>query len=448
MDTMESPDKDLMAILVNNATILETEVPALTSWWTNGRQGGESLAAFLLREGILGDGVSRMLDLARKGYLQIDNATSLVHDEGRLRLREALRQTTQTQTSSIARVPPIPSTSHTSTSKVTPRPAPILETTSPEPGANIPQIGERLGKCLLTDEIGRGGCGIVYRALHVSLKIPVAVKLLLADADAEVIDGFRAEASTLARLNHPNVVRVLDFDDGVLPYLVLEYIEGPSLRELIQQSGRIRVDRAVAIILQVASGLAASSALGIVHRDVTPANILLTRDSTAKLTDYGLAALMADLNASSDLEGRGTASYMSPEQARGDALDARSDIYALGACFYHAVTGSAPFSGGSRMQVLLRHAMEPPTPPRSIIAELDSAVSDLILKMMAKSPEERFPNFEAVIAALAALAPGPRSWTDSAEGTTSGGETVGSGRKKGWLGRIAGFGRDRGGLSN
>jgi serine/threonine-protein kinase len=255
-----------------------------------------------------------------------------------------------------------------------------------------------------------------------------------------VIESFRTEAVTMASLNHPNVVRILDFADEVIPYVVLEYVEGPSLRDLIKQSGRLRVDRAIAIILQIARGLEAAASQGIVHRDVTPSNILLTRDGIAKLTDFGLAAFMADLNDSPDQENLGTAAYMSPEQARGDALDSRSDQYSLGSAFYHAVTGYAPFSGENRMEVLLKHAMAIPVAPFIVVAGLDMAVSELILRMMEKSPDARFADFGEVITRLEALS---TTTTEPPDRPSSGIGKSTSVKKSAWLGRLVGLGRER-----
>jgi hypothetical protein len=154
------------------------------------------------------------------------------------------------------------------------------------------EIGSVLGKCLLTELVGQGASGVVYRALHKTLNIPVAVKVLQIEGggvDPAVVLQFRAEARLLARLSHPNIVRVLDFEDDVrFPYLVLEYVEGLSLAELISQSGRVRTDRAVRVIVQICEGLSAARKLGVVHRDVKPANILLGKEGSAKLADLGL----------------------------------------------------------------------------------------------------------------------------------------------------------------
>ncbi len=396
-----------------------------------------------------------MIDLCRKGYLQIDAGTTLLEDEGRLRLRAGLAPKIEVEPAQVPRPLPEPKLIARTRSGLEPELAPVIivnEATAsdsevdfaPTKSETLLKIGERLGKYLLTEEVGRGGYGVVYRALHCTLKTPVAIKRLLAEADPEIIESFRTEAITMASLNHPNVVRVLDFADESIPYVVLEYVEGPSLRDLIKQSGRLRVDRAIAIILQIAKGLEASASQGIVHRDVTPSNILLTRDGTAKLTDFGLAAFMVELDNAPDRENRGTAAYMSPEQARGDSIDARSDQYSLGASFYHAVTGYTPFPGENRMEVLLKHAMEPATPPLDIVPALDPDVSDIIMRMMEKAPDRRFADFGEVITRLEALTP---TTVEPPDRPTSGAGTSTSMKKNAWLGRLVGFGRERNGSS-
>lgn len=276
------------------------------------------------------------------------------------------------------------------------------------------QVGQILGKCLLTEQVGRGATGIVYRGLHQNLNIPVAIKVLQVSAiQSHAYAQLRTEACLLAQLNHPNIVRVWDFEDNAqCPFIVLEYVEGLSLAELIQQSGRLRLDRALRIVMQVASGLEAGERLGIVHRDVKPANILIAKDGTAKLADLGLATLVSspsDSQSESSINAEGlagTVAYMAPEQASNpQAVDHRADIYALGVTFYHILTGQLPFTGRSRMEVLLKHARETPIPPHEIVSELDPAVSEVITKMMGKSPQQRHATYADLLDDLMVLMP-------------------------------------------
>lgn len=248
------------------------------------------------------------------------------------------------------------------------------------PGRRLqpPGVGDRLGKCLLTREIGRGGSGLVFEALHRSLNVQVAVKVLSGAESAR--EGLRSqlisEARMLARLSHPNIVRVLDVEEeGDFPHIILEYVDGLTLRDLISQGGAMRPARAARVILQTASALAMAAQAGIIHRDVKPGNILLTSDGTAKLADLGLAAFAEalsrpkgvgpDSEAGLTATAMGTPAYMSPEQARGEAaIDHRSDIYSLGATFYHAVTGRPPFEAATYERLMRMHVGEPVIPPR------------------------------------------------------------------------------------
>ncbi|VTS06028.1 serine/threonine-protein kinase [Tuwongella immobilis] len=287
---------------------------------------------------------------------------------------------------------------------------------APEP-PRIPgliETGQLLGKCLLTEKIGQGGTGIVFRAVHQSLNISVAVKVLSSAMDhteQTQIRQFRSEARLLAQLNHPHIVRVWDFEETpACTFLVLEYVEGLSLAELIQQSGRLRLDRAVETILQIVDGLSAALRMGIVHRDIKPANILLTRDGVAKLADLGLAVLVSEGDSDQGVVSNsgdrmaGTIAYMAPEQAvSGSQIDHRADIYALGCTFYHVLTGVLPFEGRSRIEVLYKHSRETARPAHELVSELRPEVSAVLSRMMAKDPKDRYQSYTELRLALQAL---------------------------------------------
>jgi serine/threonine protein kinase len=307
-------------------------------------------------------------------------------------------------------------------------------------GSGELQIGRVLGKLLLTERLGAGAMGVVFRAFHQSLGIPVAVKVLRAEdleSDPSLYEQLKSEARLLAQLNHPNVVRVWDFEDHPRhPYLVLDLIEGLSLGELIQQSGRLQLHRAAEIILESVEGLEAALAIGVIHRDVKPANILLTRTGTAKLADFGLA-VVSNKGLFAQGEGKplpgapaGTPAYMAPEQFFApEAVDHRSDIYSLGATFYHAVTGRVPFEGRSVRDVLRKQAQLPLVPPHEIVPGLPPAVSQVLQRMMAKGQGDRYQTYEELIAALADVHTStalPTPFTPAAP-SDGGGKTVRSG---------------------
>lgn len=283
---------------------------------------------------------------------------------------------------------------------------------APSVGVKNLQPGMTLsGKYLLEEQIGKGGSGVVFKATHLSLHKPVAIKVLRSGIwrnDGEAFDKFKTEARMLAKLDHPNIVRVTDFDDNLdCPYFVMDYVEGNSLATLITQAGKLPVDQTIKIIAQVLEGLHCVWDAGIVHRDVTPANILLTSSGIAKLTDLGLAVFANAMKLELHEEGKegntsdivGTLSYLSPEQVLRKPLDLRSDIYSLGVTFYHAITGHVPFTG-TWTEVLRHHCSTPPKAPEEWVRGLDPLVSHVIMTMMAKDAKLRFQNYAALQGSL------------------------------------------------
>ncbi|MCX7699907.1 MAG: serine/threonine-protein kinase [Gemmataceae bacterium] len=267
-----------------------------------------------------------------------------------------------------------------------------------------PAVGQMFGKCLLLERIGRGSAGAVFKARHQTLNIPVAVKVLNVNGDSEVYRQLRVEAQLLAQLNHPHIVRVWDFDDDPQrPYLVLEYVDGPTLADVLRETGRFPAGRAVQIIGQIADGLSAAHRLGIVHRDVKPSNILLTPEGNAKLADLGLAVCIDPHQGMVRGGLVGTVAYMAPEQALGANVDHRADIYSLGATLYQMVTGEMPFIGNTPAEVLRRHAQEPLVPAHHRVPTLPEPVSAVIEKMMAKRPEDRYSSDQELLGDLIRL---------------------------------------------
>jgi serine/threonine-protein kinase len=244
------------------------------------------------------------------------------------------------------------------------------------------------------DLLGEGGMGIVYRARQKSLDRVVALKILPASAARETsfIKRFISEARTVARLNHENIIAGIDVGeaDGTY-YFAMEHVEGESISEMIEKSGELEERFALQITAQMARALQHAHKHGLVHRDVKPQNILVTRNNLAKLCDLGLAKMQND-GGGSDPTGVpvGTPHYLSPEQARGEAdVDIRSDIYSLGATLYHMLTGSTPFDGQSPMVLMTKHLTEEPIPARRRKASVSKGASDLVTRMMAKEKEDR-----------------------------------------------------------
>jgi tRNA A-37 threonylcarbamoyl transferase component Bud32 len=280
---------------------------------------------------------------------------------------------------------------------------------APAPAArdgNPLAAGSVVGRCLLLRPLGEGAYGRVFHAHHQTLNIQVALKLLQPSLfeDPRVHEQLRHEAQLLARLNHPNVVRVWDFeDDPARPYIVMEYVEGPSLADLIGQCGRLAPDRVVQLLRQAARGLNAAWKLGIVHRDLKPANVLLTRGGEAKLADLGLAVVVGP-GGVGRTEAAGTPLYAAPELCSAPGtVDQRSDLYSLGATFYHALTGAAPFAGSSVAEVMLRHATDSPAPPHERVPGLPPGLSAVILRLLAKDPDYRYQDYEELLTALDGL---------------------------------------------
>jgi len=267
-------------------------------------------------------------------------------------------------------------------------------------------IGRTIGGCRVVERIGRGAMAVVYKAEQISLDRTVALKLLddRSAGDASALPRFFREARSAARLVHPNVVQVYDVGvDQNVPYLIMEYVDGETLYDRMQREGRVPAPDALEITRQAGLALLRAQEFGIVHRDVKPANIMVSRRGEVKLADFGLAKAAKDtgikrLGAGSAL---GTPYYMSPEQAEDLPLDVRSDIYSLGATLYHVVTGHPPFQGSSTAAILLAHAAKKLVPACEREKDVPRALSDLIDKMMAKHIGDRYASARALLAGVA-----------------------------------------------
>ncbi|MFI7615531.1 Stk1 family PASTA domain-containing Ser/Thr kinase [Nonomuraea terrae] len=257
------------------------------------------------------------------------------------------------------------------------------------------------GRYELDGVVGRGGMAEVYRARDIRLDRIVAIKTLRSDLarDHTFQARFRREAQSAASLNHPAVVAVYDTGEDVtdgtpVPYIVMEYVDGRTLRDLLRQDRRLLPERAVELVDGILRALDYSHRGGIVHRDIKPANVMITRAGDVKVMDFGIARAMADSAATMTQTAQviGTAQYLSPEQARGERVDARSDIYSTGCVLYELLTGQPPFTGDSPVAIAYQHVREEPIPPSQIDPEIPAWADAIVLKAMAKDPAHRYQN--------------------------------------------------------
>ncbi|WP_116710345.1 DUF6777 domain-containing protein [Actinomycetospora cinnamomea] len=266
--------------------------------------------------------------------------------------------------------------------------------TSTGPGDAAPRV--LAGRYELRGLIGRGGMAEVHRALDRELGRTVAVKLLPAEhrGDAEFGGRLRDEARAAAVIDHPHVVAVYDvgFADGGEVFVVMEWVDGRTLREELRERGRLPVDEAAAVLVPVCEALAAAHERGVVHRDVNPANIMRCRDGTVKLMDFGIARVGNVEGVTGSGVVMGTAAYLSPEQVRCDPLDGRSDLYAVGCTLYELLTGQVPFRGPSAVEVASRRLHEPPVPPRELERDLSPELDAVVLRALALDPARRHQN--------------------------------------------------------
>ncbi len=263
-------------------------------------------------------------------------------------------------------------------------------------------IGKTLGEYRIVEHIARGATANVYKAYQPKLNRNVAIKVLspLYAKEEDFRERFAREAKAIAQLDHPNIVPVYDFDrQGDLVYIVVQYVDTGSLADLMGE--RMPLDLAVKILDQVASALSHAHSRGIIHRDVKPANILLGQEDWVLLADFGLAKMLDEsATITQPGSGMGTPAYIAPEQATGESVDARSDIYSLAATLFQMITGRVPFEGETVMTVTLKHINEPVPPPRKVNPDLPPGVDEVILKGMAKSPEDRYSSADELAAAF------------------------------------------------
>ncbi len=266
------------------------------------------------------------------------------------------------------------------------------------------------GRYRLEQEIGRGGMSTVYRAFDTVLERPVAIKLMHREiaSDSDQLERFRREARSVAQLNHPHVVTVIDAGeepapgDGSVgsPYIVLEYVDGETLKDIIRRDGPMEIPRAIAYAIEMARALSAAHERQIVHRDVKPHNILISEEGGAKITDFGIARSLSEEGLTMAGRVLGTTDYVSPEQALGNPVTGQSDVYSLGIVLYEMLTGDVPFHAESPVAVAMKHVREDVPDVQLLRPEVSAATASVVDRAVAKDLSRRYENAAAMAADL------------------------------------------------
>jgi hypothetical protein len=268
-------------------------------------------------------------------------------------------------------------------------------------------VGKTLGGYKIGERVGRGGMGTVYRATQVSLNRVIALKILTpkVSKDPAFVRRFQQEAQAAGRLNHPNIVQVYDVgSDKDLHFYSMEFIENGTVQDLATKQGALDPDLALAIVTDAARGLEYAEKKNIVHRDIKPDNLMINAEGVVKINDLGLAHDVAGDEAGGEIFG--TPHFIAPEQARGEKVDSRSDLYSLGATFYRLLTGANPFQGENVQEILRKQIEEDPTPLREVKREIPAALEAIVLKLMKKAPEDRYQSATALLQDLERAAGG------------------------------------------
>ena len=273
-----------------------------------------------------------------------------------------------------------------------------------------PYIGKMLdNRYEILERIGTGGMAVVYKAKCHRLNRLVAVKILKADLaqDEDFRRRFNAESQAVAQLSHPNIVSVYDVSrGGDTEYIVMELIDGITLKQYMEKRGQLNWRESLHFITQIMRGLSHAHSRGIIHRDIKPQNIMVLRDGSVKVADFGIACLENSAQTLTQ-EALGSVHYISPEQARGDRTDSRSDIYSAGVVLYEMLTGRLPFEGDSAVSVAIQHLSSIPLAPREINKDIPEQLELICMKAMTADPEKRYPSADAMIADLEAFRKNP-----------------------------------------
>ena len=269
-------------------------------------------------------------------------------------------------------------------------------------------IGKFLGKRYeILERIGSGGMAVVYKAKCHRLNRFVAIKILKEDLahDEEFRRRFREESQAVAMLSHPNIVAIYDVsrseDEAEPDYIVMELIEGITLKQYMQKrGGKLSWKEALHFSIQIMKGLSHAHSRGIIHRDIKPHNIMILRDGSVKVADFGIARLMSSAQNTMTQEALGSVHYISPEQARGSRVDTRSDIYSAGVVLYEMLTGRLPYEGDSPVAVAIQHINSIPLSPRELDSSIPEAIEAITMKAMASSVEKRYISADAMVVDL------------------------------------------------
>src|SRR3954463_10213956 len=258
------------------------------------------------------------------------------------------------------------------------------------------------GRYSIISRLGSGGMADVYCAQDLQLGRKVALKLLYRRfaEDEEFVERFKREASAAAGLQHPNVVGVYDRGewDGTF-YIAMEYLEGRSLKQVLQEEGPLAPERAIDIVVQILRAARFAHQRGVIHRDIKPHNVILDEEGRAKVTDFGIArAGASDMTETGSI--MGTAQYLSPEQAQGQPVSPRSDLYSIGVMLYELLTGRVPFDAESPVAIAVRPGSDRPVPPAELNPGIPPALDAVVMKALEKDPARRFADADAFIAAL------------------------------------------------
>ncbi len=267
-------------------------------------------------------------------------------------------------------------------------------------------IGSKLGNYEVEEEIGRGGMGVVYRASQPNLQRQVAVKVLLPHLakDAAFVERFLREARSAAKLHHPGLVTIFDVGelDGTY-YFSMQWLQGKTLEEKLEESGPLPLDEVVGVVSQMASALGYAHDAGVVHRDVKPANVIVDEHGRAVLTDFGIAQAGNETRLTRVGASVGSPDYMAPEQISAGEIDARTDLYSLGVLFHNLLTGEPPYTGDAPIAVAYQHLNAPVPSVRDKRPEVPPALDEVVQRLMAKAPEDRFQSAGELLAALQAI---------------------------------------------